>query len=58
MNFETKQTCEDHLKAALEALQKAQNHENWDKYSLKTYYACDLNLEDALMALQAAIAKD
>lgn len=58
MIFETKQTCEDYLKAALEALQKAQNHENWDKYSLKVYRDTDMNLEDALSILQAAIAKD
>ena len=53
-----KVSCKDYLKEALEALQKAQNHQDWDKYSIKTYYAVDLNLEDALTVLQAAIAED
>jgi len=55
--FASKHSCEFYLKQALEALQMAQNHENWDKYSLKTYYATDMNLEDGLTVLQAAIAQ-
>lgn len=58
IDFKMKPTCEDHLKAALEALQKAQSHQDWDKYSLKVYYDVDLNLEDAIIVLQAAITKD
>jgi hypothetical protein len=54
-DFSVKHSCEFYLKQALEALQKAQTHENWDKYSLKTYYSVDLNLEDALVAVQAAV---
>jgi len=49
-------SCKDYLRQALEALQTAQNHQDWDRYSVKTYYAVDLNLEDALTVLQAAIA--
>jgi len=55
-DFSVKHSCEYYLKQALEALKQAQNHENWDKYSLKTYYATDMNLEDSLTVLQAAIA--
>jgi len=55
-DFASKHSCEFHLRQALEALQMAQNHENWDKYSLKVYYATDMNLEDGLTVLQAAIA--
>jgi hypothetical protein len=53
-DFASKHSCEFYLKQALEALQKAQNHQDWDKYSLKTYYSVDLNLEDALVSVQAA----
>jgi hypothetical protein len=53
-DFDSKHSCEYYLKQALEALKQAQNHENWDKYSLKVYYATDLNLEDGLILLQAA----
>jgi hypothetical protein len=54
-DFPTKHSCEFYLTEALAALKQAQNHENWDKYSLKTYYSVDLNLEDALVAVQAAV---
>jgi hypothetical protein len=56
-DFASKHSCEYYLKQALEALKQAQSHENWDKYSLKVYYATDLNLEDGLIVLQAAIAQ-
>ncbi|MBW4450826.1 MAG: hypothetical protein KME38_29390 [Spirirestis rafaelensis WJT71-NPBG6] len=56
-DFSANHSCEYFLTQALEALKQAQNHENWDKYSLKTYYATDLNLEDGLIVLQAAIAE-
>ena len=56
-DFASKHSCEYYLKQALEALKMAQKHENWDKYSLKTYYATDMNLEDGLIVLQAAIAQ-
>ncbi len=57
-DFDTKHSCDFYLGQALEALKKAQNHENWDKYSLKVYYDIDLNLEDAVIILQAAVAKN
>ena len=57
-DFASKHSCEFYLKQALEALKTAQNHENWDKYSLKTYYATDMNLEDSLIILQAATTQD
>jgi len=57
-DFPTKHSCEFYLKQALEALKMAQNHENWDKYSLKTYRIVDMNLEDGLNILQAAVVQD
>ena len=56
-DFDSKHSCEYYLKQALEALKQAQNHENWDKYNLKVYYATDMNLEDGLTVLQAAIGQ-
>ncbi len=53
-----KRSCEFYLQQALEAIQSAQRHQDWDRYSLKAYYGCDICLEDGLTALQAAIAKD
>lgn len=53
-----KRSCEFYLQQALEAIKQAQTHQDWDKYSVKTYYSCDLNLEDAVVALQASIAED
>ncbi len=57
-DFPTKHSCAFYLAQALEVLKMAQNHENWDKYSLKTYYSIDMNLEDSLIILQAAVSQE
>lgn len=57
-SYAAKPTCEFYLKQALEAIKAAQNHQDWDRYSLKAYYGCDLFLEDSLTAIQASLSKD
>jgi hypothetical protein len=51
-------SCDFYLKQALKAIQLAQSHQDWDKYSLKAYYGCDICLEDGLIAIQTAITVD